>query len=181
MNFIATNRLILRTLNDDDAEEMYDYRNSEVCSRYQRGQVRKLSEISTLIKKHENDAITCGNRFMIGIALKETGDLIGEISAKPDQSTISLGYTLSYKHHRKGYASEALSALLSFIHERYPNTDFICFTDPNNQASMGLLIKLGFEHLGYIPHMDAEAFGKWVLPATRKKIEQAKRQDKGDN
>lgn len=180
MTLLTTDRLILRTLREEDAPVIYDYRSNELCSKYQRGQVKKPSEISSLIKKHKDDTISCEKRFMLGIELRETGELVGEISVMPSNATVSLGYTLSYKHHRNGYASEALSALLSLMHERYPQVDFICFTDPNNIPSMRLLDKLGYEHLGYIPHMDSEVFGKWLLPSTREEIESAVKANKSD-
>ena len=69
----------------------------------------------------------------------------------PNDGTISLGYTFSYKHHRKGYAFEALTALINMLHERYPEWDFISFTEPENLPSMALLKKLGYQDMGYIP------------------------------
>ena len=40
MTFMETNRLRLRNVAVKDAEIMYDYRNNEICARYQRGQVK---------------------------------------------------------------------------------------------------------------------------------------------
>ena len=37
MTFIETNRLLLRNITPEDADIMYDYRNNEICARYQRG------------------------------------------------------------------------------------------------------------------------------------------------
>ena len=39
--FLETERLILRNLLPQDAETMFDYRNNEICARYQRGRIRK--------------------------------------------------------------------------------------------------------------------------------------------
>ena len=38
--FLETERLTLRNLLPQDAETMFDYRNNEICARYQRGQTR---------------------------------------------------------------------------------------------------------------------------------------------
>lgn len=35
MILIETNRLLLRNVAPEDAEVMYDYRNDEICARYQ--------------------------------------------------------------------------------------------------------------------------------------------------
>ena len=38
MIFLETDRLLLRNVIIDDVDIMFDYRNNEICSRYQRGQ-----------------------------------------------------------------------------------------------------------------------------------------------
>ena len=40
MIFLETDRLHLRNVGERDTEIIYDYRNNEVCARYQRGQVK---------------------------------------------------------------------------------------------------------------------------------------------
>ena len=44
MPFIETNRLILRNVAAKDADIMYDYRNNEICARYQRGQIAEAQK-----------------------------------------------------------------------------------------------------------------------------------------
>ena len=95
----------------------------------------------------------------------------------PKDGTISLGYTFSYKHHRKGYAFEALTALINMLHKQYPKWDFISFTEPENEPSMALLKKLGYKDMGYIPSMESQVFGKWTTPATEEEIAQAVNKD----
>jgi len=173
MMFLETERLILRNVLERDAEVMYDYRNNEICARYQRGQTKDLPGIQQLVEKRKNDVISVDSPFMVAVALKESNEMIGEIVVMPDDGTISLGYTFSYKHHRKGYAFEALSALVELLHTRYPDWDFISFTEKENIASMNLLKKLGYQDLGYIEKMESQVFGKWLTPAPEAEIAQA--------
>ena len=77
---------------------------------------------------------------------------------------ITMGYTVSYKHHRQGYAYEMLSAVIAQLHGCYPDREFICMVEPENVASMGLLKKLGFDHICYAPEVTSEVFGKWTIP-----------------
>lgn len=42
MTFMKTDRLILRNVSPKDADIMYDYRNNEICARYQRGQTKDV-------------------------------------------------------------------------------------------------------------------------------------------
>ena len=173
MVFIETERLALRNVSASDAAIMYDYRNNDICVRYQRGQTKDLPGIRQLVEKRKNDIISVDSPFMVAVALKENNEMIGEIVVMPNDGTISLGYTFSYKHHRKGYAFEALSALVELLHTRYPDWDFISFTEKENIASMNLLKKLGYQDLGYIEKMESQVFGKWLTPATEAEIAQA--------
>ena len=173
MIFLETDRLCLRNVAAKDADIMYDYRNNEICARYQRGQTKDHQGITALIEKRSQDVMGVDAPFMVAVALKDTDEMIGEIVVMPEDGTISLGYTFSYKHHRKGYAFEALSALIDILHKHYPKWDFISFTEPMNEPSMALLKKLGYRDLGYIPSMTSQVFGKWTTPETEAEIQQA--------
>ena len=162
MVFLETNRLVLRQLRITDADSMHDYRNNELCSRYQRGQTKDFPGIRQLIQHHRNDEITDLSNWIAAVALKESDEMVGEIVVMPNDGCFSLGYTFSYKHHRNGYAYEALSALISKLHEQYPEMEFISFVEPENIASITLLKKLGYTDYGYIPKMTSNIFGKWV-------------------
>ena len=177
MTFIETNRLILRNVAAKDAEIIYDYRNNEICARYQRGQTKDYDGIVALVEHRKDDVVSVESPFMVAVAFKETDEMVGEIVVMPNDGTISLGYTFSYKHHRKGYAFEALTALIDMLHGRYPKWDFISFTEPENKPSMALLKKLGYKDMGYIPSMTSQVFGKWTTPATDAEIAQATRKD----
>lgn len=179
MILIETARLLLRNVAAKDAEIMYDYRNNEICARYQRGQVKDLDGIVALVERHKNDAVSVDAPFMVAVALKGTDEMVGEIVVMPNDGTISLGYTFSYRHHHKGYAFEALTALTDLLHERYPQWDFISFTEPENKPSMALLKKLGYKDMGYLPNMESQVFGKWTTPTTELEIAQAI--NNGDN
>ena len=173
MIFMETNRLILRNVAAKDAEIMHDYRNNEICARYQRGQTKDYDGIVALVEHRKDDVMSVDAPFMAAVALKETDEMVGEIVVMPKDGTISLGYTFSYKHHRKGYAFEALTALINMLHKQYPEWDFISFTEPKNEPSMALLKKLGYKDMGYVPSMESQVFGKWTTTATEAEIAQA--------
>ncbi len=172
MIFLKTERLILRNVAAKDVDIMYDYRNNELCARYQRGQIKDYDGISALVERRKNDVMSVDAPFMVAVALQGTDEMVGEIVVMPKDGTISLGYTFSYKHHRKGYAFEALGALIEILHTRYPDWDFISFTEPENEPSRALLKKLGYKDMGYIPSMTSRVFGKWTTPTTEAEISQ---------
>ena len=173
MIFMETNRLHLRNVVVKDAEIMYDYRNNEICARYQRGQVKDYDGIVNLVECHKDDELSVDAPFLVAVPLKDPDEMVGEIVVMPSDGTISIGYTFSYKHHRRGYAFEALTALIDLLHERYSEWDFISFTEPQNEPSMALLKKLGYKDMGFIPSMESRVFGKWTTPATEAEIAQA--------
>lgn len=173
MIFLETQRLILRSMAAQDAAVMFDYRNNEICARYQRGQTREYDAICKLLERRENDVISVDAPFMLAVALKQSNLMIGEIVVMPKDGTISMGYTFHYNYHRQGYAYEALTALTDLLHERYPSWEFISFTDPDNGPSMALLTKLGYKNMGYLPHMESQVFCKWISSATEAEIAQA--------
>lgn len=173
MIFLETERLRLRNVTARDADIMYDYRNNEICARYQRGQTKDRASIVELVERRKADVMSADAPFFVAVALKSTDEMVGEIVVMPADGTISLGYTFSYKHHRRGYAFEALRALIEQLHEKYPEWDFISFTDPENVPSMALLKKLGYKNMGYLPSKDSRVFGKWTTPETEAEIAQA--------
>ena len=173
MRFLETDRLLLRNVAAKDADIMYDYRNNEICARYQRGQTKDYDGIVALVERRKSDVMSVDAPFMAAAVLTDTDEMVGEIVVMPKDGTISLGYTFSYKHHRKGYAFEALTALINMLHKQYPEWDFISFTEPENEPSMALLQKLGYKDMGYIPAMESRVFGTWTTPATEEEIVQA--------
>lgn len=178
MTKIETGRLILRNVAEKDARVMHDYRNNAVCAKYQRGQAKNLESIRGLIERRRNDIVSADAPFMLAAALRESDEMIGEIVVMPKNGTFTMGYTFHYGYHRRGYAYEALTALLELLHKTYPQWDFVSFTDPENVPSMGLLKKLGYRDMGYLPDLESQVFGKWTTPATEAAFMQARRDEK---
>ena len=163
----------MRNVVRDDAQIIYEYRNNELCARYQRGQTKDYEGILSLIEQRKTDILSLEQPAFVAVALKDTNEMIGEVVVIPNEGTISLGYTFSYRHHRKGYGYEALSCLISQLHDRYPQWDFVSFTHPDNEASKGLLLKLGYRDMGYLPAKDSRVFGKWLRPDTIRELAEA--------
>ena len=142
---IDTKRLHLRNVLQNDVDVIFDYRNNEICARYQRGQVKDYEGIVSLIERRR-------------------------IVVMPKDHIFSLGYTFSYKYHRQGYAFEALTVLTEHLHKMAPEWEFISFTECENIASIELLKKLGYKNLGYVPSLDSQAFGKWTTMDTEEEF-----------
>ena len=162
MIYIETERLTLGNVTPNDAPVLFDYRNNEICAKYQRGQTKDLPGIIELLSRRQYDSISDQENFLIGVRLKQSDTLIGEIVVMPNDGCFSIGYTFHYNYHRKGYAYEALSTLTDILHNTYPELEFISFTEPENIASRRLLEKLGYQDMGYIPQLTSQMYGKWI-------------------
>ena len=117
---IDTKRLHLRNVLQNDVDVIFDYRNNEICARYQRGQVKDYDGIVSLIERRRNDEISIDFPCMIAVALKDTNEMIGEIVVMPKDHTFSLGYTFSYKYHRHTRPTNNLH--LSLLREPHIST-----------------------------------------------------------
>ena len=162
MIFLDTKRLRLRNIEEKDLDIIYDYRNNQKCSRYQREQTKDKEGLIKLIEERKDGKISLEQACILTIALRESDEMIGEIVVIPRENVISIGYTISYKHHRKGFAFEMLSALIESLHKKYPYQEFICFVDPENIPSIQLLKKLGYEDMGYEEKNHSKIYGKWI-------------------
>lgn len=162
MIFLETKRLLLRNICPEDAAIMFDYRNNEICACYQRGQTKDLDGIKALTERRRHDTLTTTDNAMVAVALKETNEMVGEIVVMPNDDCFSLGYTFHYAHHRNGYAFEALSCLIEYLHALQPDWEFISFTETENVPSQKLLLKLGYTDMGYIEKLDSQMYGKYL-------------------
>ena len=59
-----------------------------------------------------------------------------------------IGFILHPDHWSKGYATEALEAVIPFVFERLPVDKLVADVDPRNEASLRVLGKLGFVEVG---------------------------------
>lgn len=162
MIFLETERLRLRNIEEKDLDIMYEYRNNQRCSRYQRGQTKDKEGLINLIAERKDGKISLEKACILTIALRKSDEMVGEVVVIPQKNVISMGYTISYKHHRKGFAFEMLTALIELLHEKYPCQEFICLVEPENIASIELLKKLGYSDIGYDEKNNSKIYGKWI-------------------
>lgn len=82
------------------------------------------------------------------ITLKHTGEVVGTINVFADDSRAveskEIGYAVSPAHQRKGYAFEALSAIVRLLQQDLMLDMVVAGVLPENTPSIRLLEKLGF-------------------------------------
>lgn len=115
--YLKTERLVLRNLSKEDIPVIYDYRNNVNCYKHQRWENTPIYAIEDFVREfHDSHFLSLEKEQHYAICLKNN-EIIGDISyfyTRSDQC-ITLGYTISYKYQRRGYAFEMLSAILDKI------------------------------------------------------------------
>lgn len=145
-----TARLILRTIEPDDAERQFRLLNTPtVMARL--GGVKEMQEIEA---KHAK-AMACyareGFSFLMMIE-KATGELVGHCGIKRVDNPLAknvgdheVGWLVREDRWRRGYAEEAMRAVLDWAFGRVGAPHVVALTSHNNIASWKLMEKLGMQ------------------------------------
>jgi RimJ/RimL family protein N-acetyltransferase len=143
---IATDHLILKPLSAADAEALFAYRSlPEVC-RYHRWEPSSLQEATSFIEDlGATEFDTPGTWCQLGIRLRESGDLIGDLGVHflDDGEQVEIGFTLAPASQRQGLATEAVSGLLDYLFGSLGKHRVTASVDPRNTASLGLVRRIG--------------------------------------
>jgi [ribosomal protein S5]-alanine N-acetyltransferase len=145
---LRTNRLVLRQLVVNDAAELFKTLSDIDVMRYwSSGPHHNLDETKSYIAwnadtdaDHKCWAITTGDELAMGWVIL--------LPHKKD--SFELGYILGREHWREGYLTEAAGAVLDYAFVELTARRVIADTDPDNNASIGLLEKLGFKKEGHL-------------------------------
>ena len=150
--YLETDRLILRNLCNEDIYKIYDYRNNINCYKYQKWENTSMQSLKDFVTQfYHSNFLSLEKEQHYAICLKNN-EIIGDLSyfyTEEDQC-ITLGYTISYKYQRNGYAFEILSLLVDKIKKFFPHLDIVALVDYNNIPSINLLKKLGFYEECYV-------------------------------
>lgn len=149
---IQTNRLIIRPFDRDDRQSFFAYKIMPEAVRFQSWRPQTLAEVDNFIR--EVQAVvpdTPGTWLQVAICLKENGELIGDIGMHflEDGRQMEIGYTLSPVHWGKGYAAEAVTAMINYLFRGLKKHRITASVDPRNARSIALLERLGMRREAY--------------------------------
>ncbi|WP_424950089.1 GNAT family N-acetyltransferase [Deinococcus sp.] len=145
--WIVTERLELRALREADAPIIAAYRNDPQVAQYQSWKLPYTQEDAARLVTERGDRQP-GNPgwVQIGLEVRETGELIGDVALNTQGQEAELGVTLSASAQGRGYASEGLRALIGFAFATLGLERVRAEIDPRNLAVERLLLLLGFRH-----------------------------------
>jgi RimJ/RimL family protein N-acetyltransferase len=145
---LASERLILRQLNMDDAPALFDVLSDDAVMRYwSSGPHADIAETQNYIAW--NAEIDAGH-VCWAITLDESVALGWVILLPHRKNSFELGYILGRSHWGKGYGYEAACLALDYAFANLAARRIMADTDPDNMGSIKLLEKLGFQREGYL-------------------------------
>mgnify|MGYP000193048442 CR=1 FL=1 len=150
---LQTPRLQLRDITPEDAPAIFKMRSDERVMRYIGKPPQKdISEAQQHVEVFQQ-AFQQNEAVNWAICLRERPDwLIGIVGFwKMDKANhrTELGYTLQYEHWRKGIMYEAIEAAMEYCFKVLDFHSVEANTDPENEASGGILEKHGFVQEAY--------------------------------
>jgi ribosomal-protein-alanine N-acetyltransferase len=149
---LTTERLVLRQMNNDDANEVFFLRSDDEMLKYVgRPKAQSMEEILKWIEM-VNDNIVKNEGINWAITLENETKLIGIISfwrIDKQHHRAEVGYVLHPGHQKKGIMDEALKVILHYGFHTLKFHSVEANIDPENTASKFLLERNGFIREAY--------------------------------
>lgn len=148
---LKSERLLLRKMGASDAKEILFLRSDETVNKFiKRPESRKIKDIAAAKKMIQDleESRKANESIAWGISLKDEPQLIGTIGIRnfsENPKTAEVGYDLHTEYHQKGIMNEALSMLIDFSFTTLQLEKIEAFTHVENQGSIRLLEKNGFQ------------------------------------
>lgn len=146
-----TDRLLLRKLTLEDAEDIFSYASNDEVTKYVTWNTHKtlddsIDYVKFALGQYENESLAPW-----GIELKETGKIIGTIdfvSRQTAHNTAEIGYAMSQDYWGKGIMTEAAKALVEFGFNKMElaRIQAKCFVE--NIGSQRVMEKIGMSYEG---------------------------------
>lgn len=144
---LETERLILRPYTMEDAQAMFDnWANDPVVTKYLTWLPHDSVEVTEAVLQCWINDYASGEGYHWGIVLKETGELIGDISAArifPKFQGIETGYCMGQRWWHQGIMPEAFQRVLAYWFEEVGAQRVSALHDVNNPASGAVMRRCG--------------------------------------
>jgi RimJ/RimL family protein N-acetyltransferase/GNAT superfamily N-acetyltransferase len=171
---IRTNRLVLRPVRADDASHLAARRNDPEVAIYQDWSTPfPVERAHTIVAESAAlDGPTLDEWWMLTIADHDDTCVVGDVVAKLacDGHVAEIGYTLAREHWGRGYAVEAVGALVTHLFTSVGVDRVQGGLHPDNIASAMVLERVGLRFEGHTKlsyWLDDVGSDDWLYGATR--------------
>jgi len=149
---IETERLRLRGHTMDDFAHCTALWGNAAVTQYIGGKPLTTEECWSRFLRYFGHWSLLGFGFWV-VEERETGDFVGEVGFADYKREIEpplgdapeLGWVLAPSKHGKGYATEAVRAVLRWGREHFGANNAVCLIHPDHRASIRVAEKCGFE------------------------------------
>lgn len=150
---IYTRRLLLRPLVPTDEAALFGiFSDAEVMRYWSTPPWASIDQARAFIER-DAKGLDSGQHLRLGIVTQDEGLLIGQCTLfgiVPGCRRAEIGYCLARSRWGKGYAHEALQALLGYGFDTLNLNRIEADIDPRNTGSARALQRLGFSKEGYL-------------------------------
>lgn len=162
---IETPRLRMDPLRAEDADALFGIRGDPDVARYQGWQPADVDEAAAFISAQAERPFGAPDGWnQLAVRLREDGTLIGDVGLHfppTREDPFEFGISLAPAHQGRGYAREALTAVIDHAFGAWGYRRVVGSVDPRNTASMALCRALGMRQEAH--HVESLLFrGDWV-------------------
>jgi len=144
---IETKRMLLRELNKDDNEILFELFSNPMAMKYWDTPPHESIKTTTEALVKMNKSFQDKQGMSWGIISKKTNKLIGYFglhSWNLSKSQSKLGYIISPSNWGEGLGAEVLNSIVNFCFNEMHFESVLAEVDPNNQSSIVILEKNDF-------------------------------------
>jgi aminoglycoside 6'-N-acetyltransferase len=163
---LAAERVVLRRFTAADLPAFAAYRSDPGIARYQSWEPPfplAMAEVM-LTELAEIHPDTPGEWYQFAVALRESGELIGDCAAHTladDPRQAEIGFTFAPASQGRGYATEAVRRLLEYLFRERDKHRVSANCDDRNLRSAALLRRVGMRREGLLVE-STWAKGEWT-------------------
>jgi RimJ/RimL family protein N-acetyltransferase len=163
---VRTERLVLRTMTDEDVDDVHAYQSRPDVCRYLPFEPRTREGVANEVAKYSTAVILGGEGDFWRLAIERAGDpgrVIGDVYftiKNPADATCEIGWTLHPDHTGMGYMTEAAVAILTLAFSELGLHRASAVLDPRNNASAALCRRLGMREEAHFVE-DSWFKGSW--------------------
>ncbi len=164
---LETERLVIRPLREEDAPALYgNHRDDQVRRWFPNESYADEAEALDAIRFFAGCVESGRMPFVLGVALKTTGALIGdtgisEVEGRPGEAEI--GYCIGEEYRGQGYAAEVVPAVTGFMAARFGLRVIWGRVVHGNAASARVLEKCGYVFVREEAGAEDDPYGDGML------------------
>jgi RimJ/RimL family protein N-acetyltransferase len=145
---IETERLRLRPFAQGDLDALANILARPDVMRYLYEEPRTRDEVAAVLTQRVamNHLTHQGDNLMLAVETRDTSEMIGNVNliwTSQEHAQGEIGYTLHPDHWGNGYATEAVSAVMSYGFREIDLHRIVGTCDDRNEASRRLLERVG--------------------------------------